>query len=501
MDGGADSAADVVRIVNWAAAAGHTVRPTGFRHTWSPLTVLSHTPGDAPTILVDTTAHLTSKSIPALGRVKVGAGLRMDDLLDYLHRNGQALASAPAPGDVTVGGVLAINGHGTAIRAKGERRVPGQAIGTMSNLVTAFTAVVWDEAAGAYVAKEFDRSHPDAKAFLTGIGRVFLLDVTLQTMPAYSLRSESVTDIHVKDLFAAPATAGANSLSALLDTHGRVGLIWYTFTDYPWIQKWTVADKAPFWSRRTTGPYNYAFADNMPDALSGLIGQLVSGQDWVAPAFGQAVYAATNLGLAATGSRDMWGPAKDIIHFVKPTTLKVSAGSHAIVTRRADVQRVVHEFSTWFTTALAAYRDRGQYPVNSCVEIRVTGVDDPSEVDVPGAEAPSLSAARPVDGRPEYDTVVWLDALTLPGTAHEHTFFAEMEAFIRTNYAGYAVARPEWAKRWASTDAGPWTDAQVMSEEIPAAFPEWEWTRSTFDRYDPARLFSNPLLDRLMPRR
>lgn len=344
-------------------------------------------------------------------------------------------------------------------------------------------------------------ARPDAKAFLTGIGRVFLLDVTLQTMPAYNLRSESVTNIYSDLLFASPALVGPDSLSALIDRHGRVGLIWYTFTDYPWIQKWSVAPRCPLLSRPTRGPYNYPFADRLPDTVSALIGRIVSGEDWVAPAFGQAVLAATVTGLTASGARDIWGPSKDIIHFVRPTTLKVSAGSHAVVVRRADVQRVVHEFASWFTGALVDYRRRGKYPINSCVEIRVTGVDDPSEVDVPGAEAPALSAARPVDGRPELDTVVWLDGLTLPGTANEHEFFAEMEAFIRANYVGYAVARPEWAKRWATTDAGPWTDARVMAEDIPAAFPEWEWTRATFDRYDPSGLFRNELLDQLMPRR
>lgn len=492
---------DVVAIANWAKGAGYTVRPRGYRHSWSPLTVEAGTRAATKVLLVDTTVGLTTMAMAGADRVRVQAGARMDTLLNYLGRNGAALAGVPAPGDVTVGGVLAVNGHGTGIRAAGEKRVPGQSMGTLSNLVTSLTAVVWDRKAGRYVAQVFGREHPDAKAFLTGLGRVFLLEVTLQVMPDFTVRCRCSTDIPVTELFAPPARAGARSLTALLDAHGRVGVIWYAFTKQAWVQTWTLAPSKPLLSRPTIGPYNFPFADNLPSSVSSLLHQVVSGQDALAPAFGAAVLSATTLGLVATGATDMWGPARNFQHFVKPTTLTVSAGSHAVVVRRADVQRVVAEFAAWFSAALDRYAAAGRYPVNSCVEIRVTGVDDPAEVVVRGAEAPALSAAQPVDGRPELDTVVWLDALTLPGTPHEFEFFAEMEAFVRRNYAGYGVARPEWAKRWATTAAGPWTDATVMTRDIPAAFPGWEWVRATFDRYDPARLFSNPLLDRLMPRR
>jgi len=492
---------DVVAVVNWAREHGFTVRARGYMHSWAPMTV---TPGKAqPTnvILVDTTVNLTAMSSPAAGRVRVEAGARMDTLLAYLGKRGEGLASAPAPGDVTVGGVVAVSGHGTAVRAAGEKRQRGQSMGTVSNLITAFTAVVWDPASSTYVARTFTRDHPDAKAFLTSIGRVFLLDVTLQTMADYSIRARNTTSISVSELFAAPSAAGARSLTKLLDTHGRVGVIWYTFTDCPWVQTWSVTPQRPLLSRPTTGPYNFPFADNLPEPVTTLIGRVGSGQSWLAPQMGVAVLAATTAGLLATGARDMWGPSRNFIHFVKPTTLRVSAGSHAVITSRSNVQRVVHEFATWITAKLKEYAARDQYPLNSCVEIRVTGTDTPSEVDVAGAEAPALSAAAPVDGHPDWDTVVWLDALTLPGTPHEYAFYAEMEAFVRRTFSGWALARPEWAKRWATSADGSWTDEAVMQKDVPAVFPLWEWTRSTFDRYDPYRLFTNPLLDALMPPR
>jgi FAD/FMN-containing dehydrogenase len=49
----------------------------------------------------------------------------------------------PAPGDITVGGMLAINAHGSAIPGTGETRQPGQTYGSLSNPILSLTTVVW----------------------------------------------------------------------------------------------------------------------------------------------------------------------------------------------------------------------------------------------------------------------------------------------------------------------------------------------------------------------
>ena len=41
----------------------------------------------------------------------------------------------PAPGDITLGGVLAINAHGSAIPGTGETPLAGQTYGSLSNLI------------------------------------------------------------------------------------------------------------------------------------------------------------------------------------------------------------------------------------------------------------------------------------------------------------------------------------------------------------------------------
>ena len=78
----------------------------------------------------------------------------MEALLKQLEQVKLGFVATPAPGDLTLGGVLAIDGHGTGIPAQGENRLPGQSYGSLSNSIVALTAVVWDGAAGQYDAED-----------------------------------------------------------------------------------------------------------------------------------------------------------------------------------------------------------------------------------------------------------------------------------------------------------------------------------------------------------
>ncbi len=96
-----------------------------------------------------------------------------------LEEAGLGLATTTAPGDLTIGGVLAIGGHGTGLPTATERPPAGSGFGTLSSLVTSLTAVVWSAAAGRYVLKTFTRSDPDIRAFLVHLGRAFVTEVTM----------------------------------------------------------------------------------------------------------------------------------------------------------------------------------------------------------------------------------------------------------------------------------------------------------------------------------
>jgi FAD/FMN-containing dehydrogenase len=168
---------------------------------------------------------------------------------------------------------------------------------------------------------------------------------------------------------------------------------------------------------------------------------------------------------------------------------------------------VVSEYVAAFRDLLDRWRARGQYPMNGPIEIRVTGLNRAGEALLPGALEPQLSALRPRPDHPGWDCAVWLDALTFPGTPGENEFKAELEAWVLGNYTGdYAAVRVEWAKGWAYTERGAWTSRALLERALPESFAAgqgrgdgWQAALAALDRYDPARIFSNPFLDRLMP--
>lgn len=227
---------DVVDLANWACANNFTLRATGFMHGWSPLTVTDANRKIKNVVLVQTRKKLVHMSLtpspyPNTKAVKVGSGVAMIDLLTFLEENGLGLNSAPTTGGITIGGVLAIGGHGTSVPAVGEKELPGYSYGTISDLVISLTAVVWSPERMAYVLKTFKRSESDTKAFLVNLGRTIITEVTLMVGPNYNLRCESRADILADELFAHPANVKENSrtFSRFLDETGRIETIIVSF--------------------------------------------------------------------------------------------------------------------------------------------------------------------------------------------------------------------------------------------------------------------------------
>lgn len=499
------SAADVVALANWAVAHGYRLRPRGMMHNWSPLTVTPGMTRDARVVLVDTTQHLTAMRVSP-GTVTVQAGATMDVLLAFLEQHGYGLTSVPAPGDVTVGGVLAIGGHGAALPAAGERHADGHAFGTVSNLVLALEAVVWSPSRRRYVLRAYPRDHPACKALLTHLGRAFVTEATLRVAPNDNVRCQSHVDIPVSELFAPPGSGASRTFAGYLDAAGRVEAIWYAFTDHPWLKVWSVSPTQPPGSRRVDQPYNYPFTDRLPLEAAELVHRIIAGARFLTPLFGQAIYDVTLAGLPATMSQDIWGPSKNVLLYIKPTTLRVTANGYAVLTRRADVQRVVSEFAVVYRRLVAAYRERDRYPMSMGVEVRATGLDDPRAIGVRAARSPVLSALRPRPDRPEWDTAVWFDILTFPGSPWADKFYSELEAWAFATWSGaYAAVRPEWSKGWAYTPAGAYTSRALLSRAIPDAYragrrrrDNWDWAVAVLNRCDPHRVFSNDFLESFM---
>lgn len=490
----------VVAVVNWAWRHGRRVRARGASHGWSPLTITPGTASDAPVLLVDTAAHLTGLSLESPTSVRAGTGVTLEALLTYLEEHGLGVTATPAPGNLTVGGALAVDAHGTAVPARGERRMPGHTYGSLSNLVLSLTAVVWDEDSGTYTLRTYDRDEADCAALLTHLGRSLVTEVVLRVGANTNLRCVSRTDIPAGELFGAPG-AGGRTFESFLDRAGRVETIWFAFTENPWLKVWSVSPTRPLTSRNVSRPYNYPFSDSVPTPVAELVGRIVSDGAWyLAPVLGNAQYDAAALGLVATLSADIWGPSKNTLLYLRPTTLRIATNGCAVLTGRGQVQRVVAEFTAFYRERLAAYAARGRFPVNGSVEIRVTGLDDPADVGVDGARTPLLSALRPPVDRPEWDTAVWLNVLTLPGTPYAEAFLREIERFVlRTFDGGYAMARVEWSKGYAYTDDAAWSDGEVLGSVVPGSFGAEGWGQAAgvLERLDPHRVFGNAFLDRL----
>ncbi|HVX39141.1 MAG TPA: cholesterol oxidase substrate-binding domain-containing protein [Gemmatimonadaceae bacterium] len=513
---------DVVAVCNWAQQAGYQVRARGIMHGWSPLTVTADTQAFAKVLLVDFTKYMNQITFIAAAngqppQAKAQTGANMDQLLTFLELQpggsgpapGYAFAHTPAPGHLTVGGVLAIDAHGTAIPVPGDQ-LP-ISYGSLSNQILALTAVVTDPSSptpNGYAVKTFTRGDAEMTALLTHAGRALIVDATLQLVDNYNLRCQSFTDIPNATLFAQPTgtTPPAQSVGAYLAASGRVEVIWYPFTATSWLKVWTNAPTQPKGSTVVNAPYNYAFSDNLPDWVTVLIKLIAQGAGNLTPKLGEFMIGFTQLSIGLSGVGDIWGPSKNTLLYVKDTTLRVTANGYAIHMKRGDVQRAIYEFTNKFTELLTAYQAKNQYPVNAPLEIRVTALDAPDQVAAtnPGRPIISALAQGSDDVANGWDVAVWFDVLTLPGTPASDDFYTQLEAWIYQNYTGsYAKVLPEWSKGWAYSSEGPWTNAAVMGSIREAMTTgreggdNWDAEVAILSKYDAGGLFTNSLLDAL----
>lgn len=500
------SATDVVALANWASAHGWKLRPRGAMHGWTPLTIRNGA-RLGRVLLVDTTQHLRAISVAVGGSstVSCGAGATLGEILQALEDHGLGWTCVPAPGVLTIAGALAVGAHGAALPAHGEVGQRGSTYGSLSNLVTALTAVVWDDATNRFVLRTFERRDPQITAILTSLGRTFLTSVTLQASANLRLRCQSTTGVPIHELFAPPGAHG-RTFAAYVAAAGRVEAIWFPFTDHPWLKVWTPTPSRPRSAKLVTTPYNYSFSDTLPLSAADALERMTLADPGGTPAWGQFQLSTVRKGLDAKGRADLWGWSKNTLLYIRPTTLRMSEGGGAVITSRANIQRVVHEFTTWYGARLDHHRAVGHFPVNGPVEIRCCGLDQPDDVLVESAGPPTISALRPRPDHAEWDTAVWLNVLAIPGTPGMWDFYREMEQWMVRNYSGsYASFRPEWSKGWAFTTSGPYTDPERIGRTIPDTYrvgypagDDWDSARAQLDELDPRRVFTNPFIDQLL---
>src|SRR5262249_32965514 len=153
-------------------------------------------------------------------------------------------------------------------------------------------------------------------------------------------------------LFAAPGSSG-RTFTSYLDSAGRVEAIWFPFTPNPWLKVWSLSPSKPLLSLEVTSPYNYSFSDTITQQESQLVSQILSGTPSAVTTLGTLQYDLVAAGLVVTFTYDIWGWSKNLLLYVRPTTLPVTANGYAILTSRSNIQRVVHEFVTQYQTQIA----------------------------------------------------------------------------------------------------------------------------------------------------
>ncbi|MFD1801497.1 cholesterol oxidase substrate-binding domain-containing protein [Mixta tenebrionis] len=498
------NADELVTLANWAYKNGYTVRAVGFKHNWSPLTIANGNQNEK-VILVDLTRHLNKVTITkgeSYGYFTAQAGIDMETLLTKLEKKGYGFYSTPAPGDLTLGGILTIDGHGTCTPANGETKKPGGTYGTVSNAIMAMTIMAWNEQKQSYELKTLQRNDPEIAPYLTALGRTLVYDVTMQVPVNDKMRCESIVDIHIDELFAPETKPGMRTMEYYLNTCGRAEAIWFPFTEYPWMKTWTISPKRPRNVKQVNSPFNYSFSDQVPVQISDLIKSITNNKADLTPALGNMEMELVKFGLRETLTSDLWGWSKNLLLYVRPDTLRVTANGYAIITSRAKAQRAIHDFIQQYLKMVDEYKARNSYPMSCAIEIRVTGLDKPEDSVVPGAVTPALSAARPVEGHPERDVAIWIDNLTMPDTPDALQFYIEMEEWVFNHYnTPDSTVRVEWSKGWGYGEKGAWTSEKMLTSVVPSCYPDWNKTIDIFDKNDPHKIFTSPFMRKLLVKR
>ncbi|MDR0218199.1 MAG: FAD-binding protein [Enterobacteriaceae bacterium] len=508
---------EVLAVVNWAGKQNYKLRVVGESHNWSPLIISSNNQATNRTLLMDLTQYFSQisiKHLPEYSIVTAQTGILMETLMTKMEEQGIGFTATPAPGDLTLGGVLAIGGHGTSIKALNETPQSGHTYGSLSNTILSLTAVVWDEKSEQYIIKRFKRNEPDCAPLLVHLGCSLILNAELQAGKNQRLQCESMTHISATELFAEtfaetfakkPDDKNKRTFSSFLDAGGRAEAILFPFTEKPWLKVWRIAPEKPQASTDVTHPYNYPFSDNIPVQLSDLAKEITHLTPALTPLFGQLQFSLTESALL-TGKKDLWGWSKNVLLYVKPTTLRVTANGYAILTSRNTIQKVLNRFYSQWKTLIKEYQNHGKFPVNGPIEIRVSGLDTPAEVVQADAVVPSLSAIRPRPDKPQWDVAIWLDVLTLPDTKYAAEFYHQLEQWMFKEFDdSYASIRVEWSKGWAYSENAAWDENEILTQRIPASLTDglpvdnnWYSAINTLKKFDPHGVFRSPLLDKLL---
>ena len=511
------SGEDVVKLANWARQEGYRLRPFGTGHGFAP-TLLPRGHSGENVVLVNTHDYMTDLSVDVVSDVAsitAGAGAYIEDICRELEAYDLGLYHTTAPGGISIAGALAMNAHGAAVPKKDETMAAGHSWGTLSNLVLALTAVVWEPALNQYVLKTYQRDDPAIGPLLTCLGRIFITRVKLQAGPNLKIRCTSRADMNINELLALPENQTENSFASLSDRFGTVDVIYYPFNpaETAWVKMWTVTPEKPASAREVTDPYNYTDIEMAPVLADTLSSALRTFPSLVVPTYNRSsangVKDIIENSDPATQVNDLWGSAYTTTLYVEPLTPRKTVAAWGVIIARENLQRALGEFFQYFTQLINEYRAQRKYPYTGPFELRAQGLDHAADVLIPNAVEPTLSGARPHPDHPDKDTIIWFALNNNVDQPDAGEFNARLEDWFLSNYQSYAIVRPEWTKGHAySADGiygGAWTHEEKLLEIFPDTWRQgysedanWDFAARQLKATDPHGVFSNSHLDKLL---
>lgn len=202
------SEAEVLDIL--ARHSGATIRALGSRHSWSSI-------GADAEVSLDMSRLDTVELIERDGEtlVRVGAGCRLQDLLERLRPSERTLPTLGAIRKQTVSGAISTGTHGSGRQS-------------LSHYVARVRAAVFDAASGQPRIREF-AGGPELAAARCGLGCMgVILSVDLPTVPKFKI-AESIR-IHA-------------SLEEILRLYPEQPLTQFLWTPYSWV--WVAFERRP----------------------------------------------------------------------------------------------------------------------------------------------------------------------------------------------------------------------------------------------------------------
>ena len=169
-----------------------------------------------------------------------------------------------------------------------------------------------------------------------------------------------------------------------------------------------------------------------------------------------------------------------------------------------DVQRGIHFFTASVKAILADMETQNVFPVNTGMEIRVTGLDEANSTGFPGEQAPYLSTTAIDDlaRRNGWDCVLWLGVRSVPTTRGLNTFYSRLEERL-TQFVFFqpphGLLRPEYSKGWAYTERGPHTNYDFLSI-TRQRLTHFVDARAVFEKYDPKGISGSAFLQEFFNR-